>query len=192
MENIAKSECGRVHGPNWLKWTGHLKNKPGVIGLEVGTFKGDSAQWFLDNIFTNATSQYVCVDTFEGSIEHKIGGIDCSENEKITREKLSSYDNVTIHREYSNKFMGVTEMMFDFIYVDAAHDSMNVMRDAVLGFEILKPGGVMVFDDYTWNVMPRPIDCPRMGVDAFVSCYAEHLRVLGRGYQFAIQKLNNK
>lgn len=190
MDNIAKSECGRVHGPNWLKWAGHLQGKANVRGLELGTFKGDSAQWFLDNIFTDPSSQYYCVDTFEGSIEHKVAEIDCTANEKITREKLAGYSNVFINKAYSNDFLVNAAIDFDFIYVDAAHDAMNVLRDAVLSFEILKPGGIMVFDDYSWRVMPRDIDCPKMAVDAFVACYADHIAFLGKGSQYAIRKLN--
>jgi hypothetical protein len=67
---------------------------------------------------------------------------------------------------------------------------MNVLRDAVLSFEILKPGGIMVFDDYSWRVMPRDIDCPKIAIDAFVACYADHLEFLGKGSQYAIRKLN--
>lgn len=190
MENIAKSECGRVHGPNWLKWTGYLKSKPNITGLELGTFQGDSAQWFLDNIFTDATSQYICVDPFTGSIEHSIAAIDCTQNEAITREKLKQYQNVVILKEYSNQVLLSNDTKLDFVYVDAAHDAMNVLRDAVLAFERLKPGGVIVFDDYSWRVMPREVDCPRIAVDAFAACYADHIEFLGKGSQYAIRKLN--
>ena len=194
LTNIARSECGRVHGPNWLKWAGHLAGKDQVIGLELGTFKGDSAEWFLDNIFTSPHSVYHCVDMFQGSVEHKQAGIDCTSNETITREKLARFgDKVKIHVGYSAAVMtnelAISEYPFlDFVYVDAAHDAMNVLRDAVLAFQLLKPNGVMVFDDYNWRVMPRPIDCPKMAVDAFISCYGDHLTVLGVTSQYAIQK----
>lgn len=190
MENIAKSECGRVHGPNWLKWVGHLKGKSNIAGLELGTFQGDSAQWFLDNIFTDPTSKYICVDPFTGSIEHSIAGIDCTKNEAITREKLKQYSNVVIHTEYSNQLLWGSNLQLDFVYIDAAHDAMNVLRDAVLSFEILRPGGVIVFDDYSWRVMPRDIDCPRIAIDVFATCYADHIEFLGKGSQYAIRKLN--
>lgn len=192
MENIAKSECGRVHGPNWLKWVGHLKGKANIRGLELGTFQGDSAQWFLDNIFTDPSSGYTCVDIFTGSVEHAIAQIDCTSNEAITREKLKNYRNVQIFKMYSNLYFASTFYtdQFDFIYIDAAHDAMNVLRDAVLSFEALKPGGTIVFDDYTWRVMPREIDNPRIAIDAFAACYADSIEFLGKGSQYAIRKLN--
>lgn len=177
-----------AHGPNWLIWAGHLRSNPSARGLELGTFQGASAEWALQNLFVGPASHYTCVDTFEGSVEHHLNGIDCTSNEKIAREKLSVFNNVTIWKGYSNKFLATTQDAYDFIYIDAAHDAMNVMRDAVLSFEVLKSGGVIVFDDYTWREMPRPIDCPKMAVDAFLSCYADHLEVLGKGYQVAIRK----
>ena len=61
--------------------------------------------------------------------------------------------------------------------------------DAVLGFELLKPGGVMIFDDYLWESMPRPIERPKIAVDAFLAAYADKLEVLQpRGWQIAIRK----
>ena len=190
MENIAKSECGRVHGPNWLKWVGHLRGKSNIDGIELGTFQGDSAQWFLDNIFTDPTSKYLCVDPFTGSVEHSIAGIDCTKNEAITREKLKIYPNATIYKGYSYEALWGQDNLVDFVYVDAAHDAMNVLRDAVMSFQVLKPNGVMIFDDYSWRVMPRDIDCPRLAIDAFAACYADHIEFLGKGSQYAIRKVN--
>lgn len=183
-----------MHGPNWLKWTGHLKGQKDIVGIELGTFQGDSAQWFLDNIFTDPTAIYHCVDTFEGSVEHHIAGIDCRSNLDITREKLK--DAIAEKRCFINIGYSADQLVdirclgfsADFVYVDAAHDALNVLRDAVLSFELLKVGGVMVFDDYLWHVMPRDVDCPKMAIDAFVSCYADQIEVLGKGSQLALRR----
>lgn len=176
------------HADNWLNWLGYLKGKPNVSGLELGTFQGASAEWALSNIFTDPTSHYTCVDTFEGSIEHHINGIDCSKNEAITREKLAKFDNVSIFKSYSNIFLKDCQDKFDFIYIDAAHDALNVMRDAVLSFELLKPNGTIIFDDYAWKEMPKEIERPKMAIDAFIACYATEITFLGKGWQAAIRK----
>ena len=183
------------HGQNWSVWLSHLKGKP-AVGLELGSFRGASAEWALENIFTHPDSTYTCVDTFEGSDEHKVNGIDCSDNEKITRERLKKYeDRAWIVKGYSDSFLRTrdfekTTESIDFVYVDAAHDSMNVLRDAVLAFDLLKKGGIMVFDDYTWTSMPDPIDRPKIAIDAFLSCYVKRIRVIDKGYQVAIKKIN--
>lgn len=176
------SECEAAHGDNWRKWLGHLVGVP-AQGLELGTWMGESAEWMLDNIFTHEAAHYCCVDTFEGSEEHHIAGIDCSTIEADTRERLSRFaGKVDIFKAYSHDSlygMRYGGTRFDFVYVDAAHDAKNVLRDAVLAFEVLKPGGTMVFDDYYWAVMPHDIDRPKMAVDAFVACYAAELEVIG-------------
>lgn len=185
------SESEKAHGENWRKWLGHLRDKP-AIGLELGTWMGESAEWMLDNIFTNRACAYYCVDTFEGSDEHRLAGIDCSQIEHDTRERLARFSRAMIIKSRSDEFLRRSPRIgpgYDFIYVDAAHDALNVLRDAVLAFDLMKVGGVMIFDDYAWNVMPEKIDCPKMAVDAFVSCYGRQLEVIGLGYQVAVKKV---
>ena len=42
-----------------------FKGKPDVHFLEVGTYEGRTALWFLDNILTHPTSTMTIVDFFE-------------------------------------------------------------------------------------------------------------------------------
>jgi hypothetical protein len=64
-----------------------------------------------------------------------------------------------------------------------------VLCDAVGAFQLLKIGGVMVFDDYTWEDMPDVLDRPKTGIDAFMACFAKQIEILGIGYQVAIKKI---
>ncbi len=185
------SENEKAHGANWRAWLGHLKDTP-AHGLELGSWLGESAEWMLQNIFTHTHACYVCVDTFKGSEEHHLAGIDVGQIENDCRRRLAPFDDrVVIHVSESHSFLlscgGIPR--FDFVYVDAAHDAMNVLRDAVLAFELLAVGGVMIFDDYTWNVMPAQIDCPKMAIDSFVSCYGRQIEVIGMSYQLALRKV---
>lgn len=187
------SEHHKAHGPNWSRWLAHLAGRPGVAGLELGTWKGESAEWMLDHVFTGPMASYHCVDTFEGSDEHRLAAIDCSKNERITRDRLARFGaRATIHKGTSELWLKVFEAEgrdFDFVYVDAAHDAMNVLRDSVLGFERLRPGGVMVWDDYEWTVMRDEVDRPKLAVDAFLACYARQIEVIGMGWQVAVRKV---
>lgn len=185
------TECGKAHGPNWTEWLGHLKDKPGACGLELGTFEGDSAHWFLENIFTHPTSEYTCIDTFEGSEEHHLAGIDCSQIEAATRAKLAVFGpRVHIEKGYSNEVMKIYRRpYFDMAYIDAAHDAMNVLRDSVIAFDLLKVGGVMIWDDYQWGIFPDAMDCPKLGVDSFINCFGRQLEIIGMGYQVAAKRV---
>ena len=190
-EGQFSTEFARAHGPKWEKWIGHLRNKP-ACGIELGTWMGESAEWALDHIFTHDRSCYVCVDTFEGSEEHYLAGIDCSTIEADARKRLSRFHNVAINKGYSSDILRMLKSSgfgpVDFVYVDAAHDAMNVLRDAVLAFDMLKVGGIMVFDDYEWKVYPDEIDRPKLAVDSFISCYARSLEIIGLGWQVAVVK----
>lgn len=190
-----RSEHHKAHGVWWYKWLGHLKTVEGAQGLELGSWQGESAEWFLDHILVRTDQRLTCVDTFEGSDEHKIAGIDCASHYDQTVERLSRFPGrVRIHKKYSDAFLidqyrATDKSQFDFVYVDAAHDAMNVLRDSVLAFDLLKVGGIMIWDDYEWKVMEQEIDCPKLAVDSFLGCYSRRVEVIGMGWQVAVRKV---
>lgn len=184
------SEHHKAHGENWARWLAPFVGKPGVVGLELGSWKGEGAEWFLDHIFTSPHSRFVCVDTFKGSDEHRLAGIDCSKNEEEARARLARFgERVSIVKGTTDHFLRDYPFPVDFVYIDAAHDAMNVLRDAVLSFDLLRVGGVVVFDDYNWEVMRDELDRPKIAVDAFLDCYARRLEVIGMGWQVAVRKV---
>jgi predicted O-methyltransferase YrrM len=83
---------------------------------------------------------------------------------------------------------------FDFISIDASHRACDVLGDAVLAFRLLRPGGVMAFDDYLWSPFRRgsedPLSTPKMAVDAFTDIFSRQARVLPNFplYQLYLQK----
>lgn len=193
MNSQPPSEHEQAHGENWRRWLGHLKDKPGVFGIELGSWLGESAEWFCQNIVTTRDSTLLCVDTFAGSEEHRLAGIDCRGNEAACRNRLIDFAQVTILKKTTAealKGLAHAENPFaDFIYVDAAHDSMNVLRDSVLAFDLLKVGGVMIWDDYLWEVMEAETDRPKLAIDAFLATYARRLEVIGLGWQLAVRRV---
>jgi len=185
------NECWKVHGPKWEKWIGHLKGTP-AQGLELGTFQGESAEAMLDHIFTHPQSSYTCVDTFQGSAEHHVGGFDCSQLLQQTTHRLERFGHrVHISESLSSAYLINVRRELDFIYVDAGHDSINVLRDSVLAWDQLVVVGVMVWDDYLWREFPDPLDCPRLAIDSFLTIYDRKLEVLQPpGWQIAVRKLS--
>jgi len=169
---------------------------PNLKFLEIGCFEGLSTNWFLDNILTNKTSKIYCIDTFEGGKEHKQKKLDLSE---LYQTFLSNIDDkkeqVEVFRGDSRealRLQKITKEKFDFIYVDGAHHSKQVLEDAVLSWELLKDGGIMVFDDYHWeNNNKRPADAPKISIDSFLQCYQDYIEVIYTNYQVAIRKKEN-
>lgn len=85
---------------------------------------------------------------------------------------------------------------FDFVYIDGSHQAPDVLLDAILGFELLRIGGLMVFDDYLWQEQlpggSDPLRCPKISIDAFKTIYCRKLRVISAPLnQLYIQKISS-
>lgn len=185
------TETGRVHGPNWTKYLGHLARKPRVTGLEIGTFRGESAKWMVEHIFTNELSRYYCVDPFTGSAEHQEMGLDFSLIESIARDALSPHTNCWIDKARSHDFLPkliFSGVKLDFVYVDGSHQAGDVLFDSFLAFQLLKIGGILCWDDYHWKVFTDKNNCPQFGIDVFLDLWGEKLTVLHKGPQVFIRK----
>lgn len=72
---------------------------------------------------------------------------------------------------------------FDFIYVDGSHLAKDVLTDAVMCWPLLKPSGVIAFDDYEWEGHRPPHDRPQAGIDAFESVFKPQLALLRTGWR---------
>ena len=186
------------HAENFTRWLGHLRGQVNSRGLELGTFRGESAEWLLDNILTDLEAKLVCVDTWEGGEDHKDQSIDWAQVEAECRKRLSRFrSSAKLWKDDTRSFFKeilVWEPHYDFVYVDASHTSFDVLRDAVLAFECLKPNGVMIFDDYKWG-WDKPTTSsthkPKMAIDAFLDCYCEQIEVLMPvDWQVAVRKRN--
>ena len=151
-----------------------------------------------------------CVDTWHGGIEHKPGGMAPTDMNSVEARfqnniQLSSRNanhpvNLNIHKEYSEDCLSKLiangkKDYFDFVYVDGSHQAPDVLSDAVLGFKLLKVGGIMGFDDYLWHEnLPYgkdPLRCPKPAIDSFVNLNFRKLSVISASYQFYIQKTSN-
>lgn len=178
--------------PNWQSWLGHLAGQPGVRFLEIGSYEGRSTIWLLGNVLTHETASIDCLDPFapfaapwlnpgemvdyEPRFDHNIHTT--SYQHKVRKLKAPSQEALRQLPLY----------YYDAIYVDGSHAAPDVLEDAVLAFRLLKPGGVMIFDDYEWNAFPDPWLVPRMAIDFFLHVYQRQYDLLYKGYQIAIKK----
>lgn len=123
----------------------HLKGKL----VEIGSWKGRSA-----SVFSLATEKedvdIYCVDTWQGSEEHK--DIDTSNllNEfKKNLTKINSLERINIQRGPSIEISKIHEdNSCDIIFIDAAHDYDNVKADILAWYPKLKSNGIMIGHDY--------------------------------------------
>lgn len=178
------------NAPVWLSMLHSFIGKPDVRVLEIGSFQGRSAVWVLQHIATHETATMTCIDTFEGSVENSEEL--CRDLWDIFNHNISPFkDKVTIHRGYSQTILRSLpeDELFDIMYIDGDHAAPSVLEDAVLAWRLLKIGGIMIFDDYEWSVLPNVHDRPKLAIDAFIQVFAERLHIVHMGYQLAVQKL---
>jgi predicted O-methyltransferase YrrM len=162
----------------WEEKLSFLKNKPNVC-LEIGALFGAASTYILDNFCK-----------LEGSHLHIM---DLNTNEFI-QNNIAPYSNVTYHQGLSEDLLrnfsynGLTKQFLDFVYIDGNHMSKYVLEDAVNSFYYLKPGGVMVFDDYGWGES-QPAKCqPKTGIDAFLHGYHAYFDLLNLGWHVILKR----
>ncbi len=187
-------------------WTQLIPLLPGTPGernfLEIGSFEGRSTVWIVENMMVEG-EHIDCIDTWEGGEEHSNG-------EMGGAEERFDHNIVAADTKYSNRFVekykGLSTYQlariygegrfdpahiagfYDFIYIDGSHIAKDVLTDACMAWPLLKSGGIMVFDDYTWGNPRDILHRPKPAIDAFVNIFSEHLDIVHMGYQFVVRK----
>jgi predicted O-methyltransferase YrrM len=176
----------RVH--HWQRWLGHLVGTP-CVGLEVGVYEGRSSAWFLENICTHPTSHLFAVDPWAAKSEANRGAIERSEH-----GRRYGFFALEAERLFAT-WLSHRTARFDFVYLDGAKEAAKELEHTVMIWPLLKPGGILIWDDYHWQwtascKSPRPHLPPGPGIDAFLAAYAPEIEVIARGWQVAVRKID--
>ena len=131
--------------------------------VEVGTWLGRSAAYMATEIANSAKNiKFFCVDTWEGSAEHKARGI--TEQRNLYVEFLTNIQPVqnfiTPYRMMSHEAaLLFADESLDFIFIDASHDYENVMIDLKSWYPKVKRGGAFAGHDYpAWSGVKKAVD----------------------------------
>ena len=185
-------------------WTQLIPMLPGEAGdrefLEIGSFEGRSTVWIAENMMQNG-DVLECIDTWGGGEEH--GEENMSEVEKRfdhNRLVVLTGRAIEIEKIKGSSVYGLSCLLtgvdsdedqpyYSFIYIDGSHIAKDVLTDTCMAWPLLKPKGLMVFDDYNWMPSPRDIlHRPKLAIDAFVNIFAEEVEIVHVGYQMVIRK----
>lgn len=176
----------RTFRANW-------ENQPALRGLwgkpisylELGTFEGRSVTWMMENVLTHPKSVAVTVDDFSGGF----GVMPDTEMDGVRQraiQNVAQLSRVTmIEDNTESAIRQLVGSQFDVIYVDASHDEADVLRDSRLAWPLLKPGGLMLWDDFDsrrWTGVRRAVESFVAGDDCELvftnhqACYRKTLQ----------------
>lgn len=178
--------------PVWELALADFKGEP-ITALELGSFEGRSAVWLLENILTDPGARLVCVDSWKDNIfftDPNQPSVDWDKVKERFRDNVKPHaTKVFAHEQRSTEYLQENQdKEFDLIYVDADHTSSACLTDGVLSHLILKPGGIIIFDDYLWAGLAHAPNVCKGAIDAFMECYSEQYELLSCGYQVALRK----
>jgi predicted O-methyltransferase YrrM len=176
---------------NWAL-SKHLQIEAPLRVLEIGSFEGLSTRFLLSKL---PSSQITCVDTFSGSLEHKgdddKGFIDFDLVKGRFDHNTSGFESrLTVERRTSLEFLASLDPaeLFDMVYIDGSHEADDVLLDAILSFKHLRPGGLIVFDDYMWEFYPVRADNPGAAINSFLSLKRHELEIVYVGWQVIVKR----
>lgn len=173
--------------------------------LEIGSYEGRSACYLIEKFGVDQALELHCIDTWAGGVEHdkaEMSQVEARFDRNIqTALRKVSNPAVIVKKHKKLSYMALAELItverqaaFDVLYIDGSHQAPHVLTDAVMGFHLVREGGLMIFDDYIWSMEEMGkqdlLNMPKSAVDAFVNVFTRKTVVV-RGapvYQLYVTK----
>lgn len=146
--------------------------------IEIGSYEGRSALWMLENLLQHPGSRLICVDTFHNR-ESPDGYWRRFETNVLGSPHAGKVSvSVSASLPFLASFVAAGNKA-DFIYVDGSHRAAEVLEDLVLAFHAIRPGGVIICDDYLKGAPAGDLTLgsPKLAVDAFTTIYRDRLDI---------------
>src|ERR1700693_1213356 len=147
--------------------------------LEVGSGVGGSAVAFLDLL---PLSRITCIDIFGNPQQEQDFDFNFAPFGSRV-EKINSRSHPALDA------LAQAGRRYEVIYIDGSHARDDTLVDSLLAWRLLKDSGVMIWDDYVWELGHLPTEeRPMAAIDLFLNLYAEKLTVVERGYQVIVRR----
>lgn len=174
---------------NIKHWANVLRDECDVHAiLEIGAMEGRSAIFWLEFF---PASVVTCIDNFEGvpELQTPYTRSQVPFREKRFDGNLAPY-GARVRKIKSRSAPALDALFyagesFDLIYIDADHRCDAVLADSALSLRILRPNGILIWDDYQLYDF---VDRPGPAIDAVLALHQGKLEVLHKGYQVIARK----
>ena len=159
--------------------------------LEIGSFEGLGSSYLLWRL---PDAQLTCIDTFEGTFEQVTSGVLLTDLEQRFDHNVALVGASRVRKLVGDSRKTLPQLIeerrsFDLVYVDGSHHALDVLTDAAHAWRLLAPGGIVIFDDYTWQ-WPGSDPLLRTGpaIDAFLDVVSDSAEPLFKERQVAVRK----
>jgi len=176
------------HERGWRMLTEAFVGQPHLRFLEIGSLEGRSACWWLDHVLTHPTSTLTCIDCW---------GID--DIERRFDHNITTTGRAAQIRKYKARSRSalkeVEDGSIDLAYIDGSHEGRDVLLDGLLVLPLMRPQGVILFDDYGLapECMPPGYQrLPREAIDTFLAFTRDRVQQVSGGYQVAVRVRDRK
>lgn len=141
-----------------------LLGKPPRMGLEVGSYVGHGA-CVLGAFVKQYNGLLLCIDTWCGDVNMWLGSAFASTMGKedgnpdlyhhfMSRIMDAGLQDTVIPLRVSSvvaaRMLKVMGYKIDFAYLDSAHEAGETFLEMNLYYDLLRPGGVLLGDDFSW------------------------------------------
>ena len=162
--------------------------------LEIGSWEGRSAIFFLNYL---RNSRIVCIDTFGGGVEHQTYAPFSAQlsliEQRFDRNVAPFGSRVQKIKSASVpalKQLAAQRRQFDLAYIDGSHLRDDVAADSANTWPLIKLGGIVIWDDYSWSPDAPPEQRPQPAIDAFLAAHEGQYRLLAKGLQVIVRRVS--
>jgi hypothetical protein len=162
----------------------------------VDTWRGGEEHSNLDMMAVEAAFDHNIIKALDcSSAQHRSGEDSWGHTRFAGPGNDAENNRVYKYKAKSTEFLGRKlahwvdgKDLYDFIYIDGSHTAPDVLTDACMAWPLLKPKGLMVFDDYMWGNPRDILHRPKPAIDAFCNLFAEEAEIVHVGYQLVARK----
>lgn len=151
--------------------------------LEIGSYEGKSAVWFIQNLL-DTEGCITCIDNWgwnntEPTFNNNVN-LALAETPTKKLVSLTGDSNIELAK------LIVSGTKYDLIYVDGNCSTSARASDAIIAWQLLEIGGLMIIDDYL--DMEGDLNI-KLAVDSFCNVFINKFVLLYLGQQVIIKKV---
>lgn len=176
-----------------------IKNTQGVdkfeVAIEIGSFQGLTTKYICEKLLKEG-GRVICVDPLQDEyLTENLSEQDIQANKEYGFFKNQYYKfkkntqglPIQLVRKTSNEAIGeLKDLRVDFIYCDGDHRFQGVLDDGMNYFQVLKVGGLMLFDDAN-GYRQETTD----GINKFLEWCGNRVDIILNNYQILIKKISD-